>query len=167
MRAGRLSLPSLFVILPVLVFVVLVWVNWGPVKTVGEGAEQVLRVRIGGGLAVEATLAHLLMGTFCFGLLMGLLAAFIAISRRLTELAEQIEALQHDKRRLGAANRALEAALPVLRERYDQAIGALDPVVQYGEPGVDGVGEVVPVAPLAIEDAEARRQAREQAAHGN
>lgn len=127
MKRARISLASLLVVVPVMVFAVLLWINWGPLETRGEGLERLIRFRLGGGRSLLATLPELLAGTFITGAVVGLLAGLIAFAGRRAELRARIEELAADRRKLAAANRALEAALPVLRERYDAAIGGLDP----------------------------------------
>lgn len=84
----------------------------------------------------------------------------------------ELEALRSDKHRLGAANRALEAALPVLRERYDAALaGQAAPVTLepgssvLNEPIGDAATDAAEVGQMLLEDANAtsRRRGRGRA----
>ena len=152
----------MIVVVPVLVYALLVLFNWGPREILTEGHTQWVKVHIGLGYTLDAQIAELVGATLFFGLAVGALAMFVASSRRWAEHAAQIERLTADNRRLGAATRAMEAALPVLRERYDQATGATGPAPAASDDPADHVS----IAQLALEDAAAKRAARERARGG-
>jgi len=145
MNRARRSLSSLVIAIPVLAFALFCWLNWQPLRVVSspdgaighrqtsigepviELADAELWLQIGGGHALRARLGWLLLGTFAFAALVGILTMAVASGPSQAARRTELEALRVDKRRLAAANRALEAALPVLRERYDQALGGLEP----------------------------------------
>ncbi|MCC7493702.1 MAG: hypothetical protein IT204_15210 [Fimbriimonadaceae bacterium] len=161
MSRGRISVVTLLVVLPVLLFAIFVWLNWSPLRVITAAEGQWLQLRVGGGKMIETRLGELLIATFGFGALMGVLAALASVGGRLGVLRSSNEALQQDRRKLSAANRALEAALPVLRERYDEIIGGLDPHRRLMEqPADDIVAGGVDIRQIAREEAAAEQARR-------
>ncbi|MBI2301570.1 MAG: hypothetical protein HYU66_21925 [Armatimonadetes bacterium] len=74
---------------------------------------------------VQMSISLLLGLTFLFGAAMGLIATVLTLSTWRYGWRDTIERLSQHNRKLAAANRALEAALPVLRESYDTTLGTL------------------------------------------
>ena len=188
MNRARRSLSSLVIAIPVFAFAIFCWLNWQPLRVVSapdsnishrqtsigepvqEFADAELWLEVGGGHALRARLGWLLVGTFALAAFIGVLTAVVARGPGLAVMRAELERLRADKRKLSAANRALEAALPVLRERYDQAIGGMDP--PSVTPGSSVLNEPIGEAEvddadlklLALEEATARsRQRREKA----
>lgn len=164
---GKSPLAALIVILPVVLFGAVLAMNWGSIRIVPEGGEDVIHLSLGFDRALRATLPALLFGTLVYGLVVGALAALVALRGRLLDLRRALADTSHDNARLQAANRALEAALPVLREKYDAAIGALGPEPPLVTEPLDDPADQVSLAALARDEAEARRQARQAARAGH
>lgn len=187
MNRARRSLSSLVVAIPVLAFALFCWLNWQPLRVVSspdgavghrqtaigepviELADAELWLQIGGGHALRARLGWLLLGTFAFAAAVGILTMAVAGGPGKAAMRAELETLRADKRRLAAANRALEAALPVLRERYDQALATasprptLDPSSSVlTEPIGDDDVDQADLKLLALEDATLRERARRE-----
>jgi hypothetical protein len=188
MNRARRGLSSLVIAIPVLAFALFCWLNWQPLRVVSspggtishrqtslgepvqEFADAELWLQIGGGHALRARLGWLLLGTFALAAIIGVLTALAATGPGNAATRDELERLRAEKRKLAAANRALEAALPVLRERYDQALGGMEPpslepgssVLRepIGEPEVDEADLKL----LALEDATTRSRARREKA---
>lgn len=160
MKRPRISVAALFVVIPTLLFAALVWMNWTPLETVEVSGQELLRVRVGLGRSLYAGLGEVVAATFVLGALLGVLAAWVSGSGRRADVRDKVTTLTADNRKLAAANRALEAALPVLRQGYDEALG-LDPAANavntpLGDEDVDRVS----IDQLALEDATRRQEAR-------
>lgn len=136
------------------------------------------------GQHLELSPGQLMVNCFAVGAGVGITASILTFGASAVRWRETNEKLRGDQRRLAAANRALEAALPVLREKYDRAIGALDPsihalhepiggadtddqplprltldmdTVPAAEAALEPEGETVSVGEIAREEAAARR----------
>jgi hypothetical protein len=113
-------------------------------------------------------LGWLLLSTFALAAAIGVLTAIVARGPGIAAMREELVRLRDERRKLAAANRALEAALPVLRERYDQALGGLEPPSL--EPGSSVLNEPIGESDadeadlklLALEDATTRSRARRE-----
>jgi hypothetical protein len=153
------AVATLLVIAPVALFAVFLWFNWGrPVLLPGDDP-RIIRLLLPLNRAVETGVPEALGGAFAFGVLMGVLATALSVATRSQAWRGTLEQLERDKLRLAAANRALQAALPTLREGFDAAIGADQPAVadtplDHG----DAVAEPVDLQQLALEDARSRRR---------
>jgi len=160
------GMATLLVVAPVALFVVVLWFNWGKAVSLPVADPRVLALDLPGNNHLFATLPEMLGAVFGFGALIGALAAIITFAALGRTWRATIESQRRDNARLAAANRALEGALPVLREGYDQAIGAIDPIVPsptpvgVAEPLDDDVAAGVDLQQLAIEDAQRRRSER-------
>lgn len=149
MRRWFVALATLVMVVAVATFVLFVWTN----------ARWTISLEVRAGEApVEMSIGVLLGATFVFGALIGVLATVLTFSAWRWEWLDTIERLSRERRKLAAANRALEAALPVLRERYDVALGVAVPpapepvVVEADSPEA----ATLRIDDLAREDAEQR-----------
>ncbi|MBI5832838.1 MAG: hypothetical protein HZB16_11105 [Armatimonadetes bacterium] len=166
MKRLGMGVATLLVVAPVALFVIVLWFNWGKAVTLPVADPRVLALELPGNNRLYATLPEMLGGVFGFGAIIGALAAIVTFASLGRTWRSTIEAQRRDNERLAAANRALEGALPVLREGFDTAIGAIDPVVPAATPiGSaelldDDVAAGVDLQKLAIEDAQRRRADR-------
>jgi len=188
MNRARRSLSSLVVAIPVLAFGLFLWLNWQPLRVVSTPDSQVnhrqtaigepvieladaeLWLQVGGGHALRARLGWLLLGVFAFAAVVGILTMAAATGPGKAAMRAELETLRADKRKLAAANRALEAALPVLRERYDQALAASEPrplepsSSVLNEPIGDDEVDEADLKLLALEEATVQERARREKA---
>lgn len=115
MRRFVTALATLLMVLAVGAFAIFVWLNgkWTITLELRAGEPH-----------VTLSLSLLLSVAFVFGVVIGLCAMLLTFSTWRYGWRDTIERLSADNHKLKAANRALEGALPVLREGYDETIGA-------------------------------------------
>ncbi len=166
MKRLGMGVATLLVVAPVALFVVVLWFNWGKAVTLPVADPRVLALDLPGNNRLLATLPEMLGAVFGFGALIGALAAIITFASLGRNWRTTIESQRRDNERLAAANRALEGALPVLREGFDQALGAVDAPMPADTgigaetPEADDISAGVDLQQLAIEDARRRRTER-------
>jgi hypothetical protein len=158
---------TLFVVVPTALFGVFLWFNWGTAVVFPTDDPRLIKLVLPLNHYLQTGVAEALFGAFVFGAFMGVLFTLITFAAGGLAARETISALQADKRRLAAANRALEAAVPALRERFDEAIGAFDPhdaaltsPIGAAASQDDDPTAGVDIQQLAIEDAQRRRGSR-------
>jgi hypothetical protein len=157
---------TLLVVIPVALFAVFVWWNWGRPVEFPTDDPRFIKLLLPLYKAVWTGVPEALAGCFVFGCAMGVLATLTSFAARNRAWRDTISELKAERTKLAAANRALGAAVPVLRQRFDEAIGVFDDVeppvpaatgVGAAAPGEDDLAAGVDIHQLAIEDARARR----------
>lgn len=126
MRRVLAGLATVLVLLPVVAFIIILWFNWGRPLVVAPTDPTALGLELPGNHQLRAGLPEMLGLVFIFGALIGVLATVLSFAGMGRNWRGVIDQQRHDNQRLAAANRALEGAVPVLREGYDRALGAMD-----------------------------------------